>query len=217
MTFGRRPAASRGIQQNRMPAWLVSLIGIALVFGLYYLWIGLRDFMATGGLGILEATEQAAEVSTATAERIQIQQAPITPLPSFTPVPECQDFVVVSEIRANLRGSPSMNGPLVGSVLPGDTVCVLERDSNPDWYVLDLSPEVRRIERAYISADLVEAVNPTPTPSNTFTPLPTVTPVPTDTATITPSPAPTDTPDPEATNTPTPTPLPSPTTAIQNI
>jgi hypothetical protein len=218
MTFGKRPSQSRrsNYSGGGIPAWLVFLVGVALVFALYYLWVGLRDFVATGGLGIQEATEQAIDISTATAERIQSELVVITPLPTLTPLPECQDFVVISEMRANLRSAPNTSAQVIGSLIPGETLCVIEHDSSGDWYLVDLNPATRRVEPAYIAASIVEAVNPTPTPTNTFTPAPTVTPVPTETPTITPSPAPTNTPDPDATDTPTPTPLPTPTTPVQH-
>ncbi len=27
------------------PAWIVFLAGVALIFGLYYVWLGVRDFL----------------------------------------------------------------------------------------------------------------------------------------------------------------------------
>ena len=33
-----------------LPPWLVFIVAIALVFGTYYVWTGLRDFIRSGGL-----------------------------------------------------------------------------------------------------------------------------------------------------------------------
>ncbi|MCY3781193.1 MAG: hypothetical protein OXG78_12845, partial [Chloroflexi bacterium] len=51
------------------PSWFVILVGIAVVFGFYYLWTGLRNFMASGVSGA-DAPRQAIEARTATAVRI---------------------------------------------------------------------------------------------------------------------------------------------------
>ena len=72
------------------PAWFVILLGIAIVFGLYYLWLGIQNFLVTG-LTVVESTQQAVVGSTSTAIRIrEIAANAPTPLPSFTPVTACQ-------------------------------------------------------------------------------------------------------------------------------
>jgi hypothetical protein len=190
-------------------------MGVALVFGVYYLWIGLRDFISSGGLGIVEATEQAIEETTATAVQAESNFVAITPLPTFTPLPECQDFVVVVP-NAIIRASSSTTSPILDSISEGETVCVIDRAANADWYVIDQNPLTRRIETGYMFHNIIEALNPTPTPSKTFTPPPTITSMPSPTRTITPTPEPTDTPDPNATHTPTPTYTPSPTLPVQS-
>ena len=198
------------------PGWLVFVFAVALVFGSYYVWLGVRNFVQTGGLGRVEATEQAVALVTATAERIQAQRDAITPLPSLTPIPECQDFVIVSSIRANLRQLPNTESGVIDTLAPGEVICVIELEVSGEWYLIDSNPRTRRIDVAYIHESIVEALNPTLTPSLTFTPLPTVTDIPTHTPTITPSPAPTDTLDPNATPTTTPTPSSTPTAPAQN-
>lgn len=197
------------------PTWLVFILGVAFVMGLYYVWIGVSNFISTAGRGIMETTATAQVISTATSVQItlQAQSIEVTGLPSATPIPECQDFIVTVN-RANVRASPGINASFVQTIDEGETVCVLLREG--DWYLLDLNPATRRIETGYVREDLIEAINPTPTPSNTFTPAPTVTPVPTDTPTITPSPRPTNTPDPDASDTPTPTPTATPTSPFAN-
>ncbi len=173
--------------------------------------------MESGGLGVLESTQQAQEEVTATAEQIQLQQAAITPLPSITPLPECQDFIVIAEPSAIVRAGPTTASEPMDTWVTGELVCIIEREGNTDWFQVDLNPHTRHIEIAYIREDLIEAVNPTPTPSNTPTPAPTVTPIPTNTPTLTFTPAPTRTPDPDATHIPSPTPTPSATPAIRSL
>jgi hypothetical protein len=207
MSLGTRP--KRG--NSGPPAWLVFLLGAALVFGAYYVWLGVRDFLRTGGLGVVEATNQAIIISSATAERVQsTQPSDFTPLPTFTPIPPCQEFVV-SVPNAIVRERPSTGAPIVDSLFEGTTVCVLEKPLDSEWYAIDTNPITRHPELAYMHEDIIQAVNPTLTPTETFTPPPTVTSAPTDIPTPTPLPRPTATRDPRVTDTPTPTLTPSAT------
>lgn len=221
---GKRPGGSGGL-----PAWLVFLIAVALVFGAYYLWTGVRDFFRSGGLGIREATEQAQIIATSTQQRLATREAvesQFTPRPSATPIPECQDFVVIVDV-AIVRSRPTVNSDVLDQIPVGETICVIgvvpgSVQGDADWYLIDLNSRTRRLDEAYLREDLIEALNPTPTPSNTFTPAPTVTPLPslTPSETLfvepsnTPSPSPTvrpsNTPDPR-TPSPTPTRTPTPT------
>jgi hypothetical protein len=194
------------------PAWLIFIIAVAMVFGVYYLWTGFQNYLRTGGLGVVEATERANLIASSTAD--QIASIPsITPRPSFTPIPECQNFIV-SVPSAIVREVPASNGPILTSLSQGTSVCVLGRDEGSEWYTIDNNPETRRLELAYMHETVIEAVNPTPTITLTPTPLPTVTPAPSLTPSITPSPAPTATIDPDATDTPSPTPTPTETPTL---
>ena len=177
-------------QRTGPPTWFVILLGIAIVFGLYYLLLGLRNFMASGAT-VVESTRQAIVESTATAIRIvELEHLAPTPLPSFTPVPTCQDFVVIVP-SAIIRSAPTTRSEIVGSAAEGEIVCVIAKEADSEWYVLDKNTLTRRLEPVYMHEDIIRAVNPTPTPTRTFTPSPT----------------------PRATQTPRPsaTPLPSPT------
>lgn len=171
------------------PAWLVFLVAVALVFGGYYLIRGAQDFLRTGGLGVQEATARAQIIASATADRearIPTQSGAIELIPTGTPPPACIDFrVVVSSAR--VRASP--DGAVLTGFPQGTLVCVISRaESNSAWYLIDQNPRTRRIDEAYISENVIEAVNPTPTPSRTPTPLPTVTSMPVSaTPTITPT------------------------------
>lgn len=196
------------------PAWLVFVVAVAVVFGAYYLWVGVQNYLRTGGLGVVEATRQAELVVTATAARVRAVPTR-TPVPTGTPIPPCQAFVV-SVPSAIVRDQPTTRGAIVTSLTAGQTVCVLERSGSGEWYVIDQNPRTRRVELAYMHESVIRAVNPTPTPSRTPTPLPTVTPLPTLTPTLSPTPRPTDTPDPNATATPTPSATPTPTDAVQS-
>jgi hypothetical protein len=191
------------------PAWLVFLIAVAVVFGVYYLWRGFQSYVQSGGLGVIESTSQAVEVGTATAQ--QIIQARPTARPTFTPIPDCVPFVV-SVPSAIVREAPATNAPMVTAWDQGTAVCVVGRaPENAEWYIVDGNPATRRIDFAYMHETIIEAVNPTLTPSRTFTPPPTVTPLPTEPATRSPTPAPTATIDPDSTDTPTATRTQTPT------
>lgn len=177
-------------QRAGPPSWFVILLGIAIVFGVYYLWTGLRNFMATG-VTVVESTRQAIEEHTATAERIVALEilAP-TSLPTFTPILSCEDFVVTVR-TAIIRSLPSTNSRIVAAVDEGETVCVISKQTGSEWYVVDSNPLTRRLEAVYMHEDIIRALNPTPTPTPTFTPSPTPSPSPTFTRSPTPLPFPT--------------------------
>lgn len=200
--------------KNRFPGIFVFLLGVALIFGAYYIWQGAANFLRTGGLGVVEATQQAEIVDTATAVRItrMATQAAAVIRPSATPV-ECADFRVIVP-NAIVREQPAPNAPIVTGLMQNTIVCVLGHEPGTEWYAIDQNRDTRRPELAYMHESVIEAVNPTltpsitPTPSNTFTPLPTVT--------NTPLPLPTETPEPQPTatrdrRTPLPSSTPSPT------
>ena len=170
------------------PSWFVILLGIAIVFGLYYLWAGLRNFMSTG-VTVVESTQQAIERHTATAVRIQeiAVNAP-TPLPTFTPIPPCQDFAV-SVREAIVREAPDTGSRIRGALKEGATVCVIAALPNTEWYLIDDNPLTRRIDKVYMHRDIIFALHPTPTPTIT----PTATATATATLTFTPRARPTDT------------------------
>jgi hypothetical protein len=171
------------------PSWFVILLGIAIVFGLYYLWAGVRNFMSTG-VTVVESTQQAIERHTATAVRIQeiAVNAP-TSLPSFTPIPPCQDFAV-NVREAIVREKPNTASRITGALKEGSVVCVIAALPNTDWYLIDDNPLTRRIDKVYMHRDIVYALHPTFTPTVTPTPTPTAT----ATQTFTPRARPTDAP-----------------------
>ena len=162
------------VSARARPAWFVILLGIAFVFGVYYLWQGLRNFMATG-LSVAESTQQAVVASTATSVRQhEIAANAPTPLPTFTPIPPCQEFIVrVPE--AIVRAEPSTNSAIVKALREGETVCVIDKAPDPDWYIIDENTLTRRLERVYMHQDIIRALHPTATFTNTFTPSPTLT------------------------------------------
>ncbi len=212
-----RPRRLPQRERGGPPTWFVFVVGVALVFGLYYLWLGLQSYLRTGGLGVVEATEQAVIVASATAERILVATAAVTPRPTFTLIPECQDFVVTAE-NAIVREGPSPGAAIRTSFFEGTVVCVLGRASEEsEWYVIDLNEQSRRVDPAYMHESVIRAVNPTLTPTRTLTPTQTLPPTPLPTITPTPSPRPTDTRIPGITDTPTPTVSPSPTLPIQSV
>lgn len=192
---------------------LAFLLAVALVFGIYYVWQGVQNFMRTGGLGVEEATQRAQIVSTATADRvIQMATSPATLRPTATEVPPCTDFRV-SVPAGIVREEPSTNGAIATQFRQGEIVCVLSHEG--EWYAIDLNPSTRRLDLAYMHESIIEAVNPTltpsitPTPSDTVTPAPTVTLTPTIRPSRTPSPLPSATRDPRLTNTPLPSATPT--------
>lgn len=199
------------------PPWLVFLVGVALVFGIYYVWVGLRNFFQTSGLGVIEATERAVIISTATAERVQqVETLRPSPRPTTTPVPACQDFEVTAP-SAIVREQPSTHAAIVTSFRQGTIVCVVDHLPDSEWYVIDANPATRRFDQAYMHESIIRAMNPTLTPSKTFTPLPSVTALPSLTPSSTSWPTPSATRDPRITDTPTPTLTPTATQPLENV
>lgn len=202
-------------RQSGPPAWLIFLVAVALVFGGYYLWLGVQNFLRTGGQGVIEATEQANIFATATAIVLPATFAP-APRLSPTPTPSCTDFAVIVP-NARVREEPRETAPIIASFFENEIVCVLGKPApESEWYTVDYKPETRRLDIAYMHESVIEAVNPTPTPTNTSTPLPTVTPTESPTRTDTPIPVPTETRDPRNTSTPLPTLTPTPTVPRQS-
>ena len=172
-------------QRTGPPSWFVILLGIAIVFGVYYMWLGIRGFMSSG-MTTVESTRQAIEQVTATAERVlQLETYAPSPLPTRTPVPPCQDFAV-SVPSAIVRSQPTTRSGIVETLPQDETVCVITRHLESEWFVVDNNPLTRRLEPVYMHQNIIRPLNPTPTPSKTFTPAPTITPKPT----LTPSAAP---------------------------
>ena len=204
-------------QQSGPPSWFIILLGIAIVFGVYYLWMGLRNFMSTG-VSVSESTRQASDQYTATAIRIrEIEFNAPTLLPSITPVPPCQDFVVRVPI-AIVRAGPSLSSRVVAGLREGETVCVITMLPDTDWYLIDENERTRRIENVYMHRDIIRALNPTATPTITLTPTNTTTP--TATATPTDTRAPTTAPTlarSSANRPPAATPTPSTTATMPSI
>jgi hypothetical protein len=198
------------------PSWVIFLMGAALVFGLYYVGIGIRDYFQSGGMGVVESTQRADLVSSATAVQVQVIAQSATPVPTMTPLPSCTEFVVIVP-NAIVREQPNTTATIVTQWALGTSVCVIGRVSeNSEWYLVDSNTRTRRVDEAYMREDVIEAANPTLTPSVTFTPLPTITATHTPTVTATQPPIPSRTPDEDATATPTPTPTPTPTQPFES-
>ena len=197
-------------QRAGPPSWFVILLGTAVVFGIYYMWLGIRDFMSSG-MTAVESTRQAIEGGTATAERVlELETYAPSPLPTQTPAPPCQDFAV-DVASAIVRSQPTTRSGIIETLSQGETVCVIARHPGSEWLVVDKNPLTRRLEPVYMHQNIIRPLNPTPTPSKTLTPAPTITPQPSftpsgipsrpprDAAEITVSPAPTATIAPSAT------------------
>jgi hypothetical protein len=178
------------------PAWIVFLAGVALVFGLYYVWIGVRDFLANGPAP-LNATQQAQQQLTAVFEQAANQSALPTARPTLTPMPTCQRYTVRVE-EVNVRAGPDVSADFIEKRLQGTEICVMGLEGDTTWFLIDMDPESRGIDAGYIRSDLLEAANPSPTPSLTVPPAPTITLTPSHTPTATPT----------ITNTPSRTPRP---------
>jgi hypothetical protein len=185
------------------PAWIVFLAGVALIFGLYYVWIGVRDFLANG-INPAASVQQTDQDLTAVFEEAVNQSERPTARPTLTPLPTCQKFSVRTP-TVNVRAAPDISAAFIEMREQGTEICVLGLEAGTDSYLIDMDTSTRRIEAGYIRSDLLTSANPSPTPFPTSTPAPTITLTPSHTPTITATPSDT------ATRTPRPsqTPLPS--------
>jgi hypothetical protein len=148
-------------------------------FGIYYLIRGAQTFVRTGGVGAEEATRLAETAARQITFDTPTSSGSMSILPTWTPQIECADFRV-SVPNAIVREQPNSSGTIITGYEQGTIVCVVRREPpDGEWYLIDLDPETRRLNEAYMNEEVVEPVNPTPTPSRTFTPLPTVTLAPT--------------------------------------
>ncbi|MCA9909938.1 MAG: hypothetical protein KC519_14875, partial [Anaerolineae bacterium] len=171
----RRSSPRRG---GGPPAWVVVVVIIALVMGGFYLWDGLQRFLRSGGLGVAESTQRAEIVETATAERASSRVIITrTPMPTGTPLPQCQDFrvEVVDAPNALVRELPNLTAAVIDAFPTGALVCVLWREPDGEFYAIDADIETRRHEIAYMHESVLVPLNPTPTPSMTPTGPPTIT------------------------------------------
>lgn len=160
------------MRQSGPPSWFVILLGIAIVFGVYYLWLGIRTFIETG-VTVVESTQQAVVGSTSTALRIrELEYNAPTLLPSFTPVPACQDFEVIVR-EAIVRAQPDTNSRIEAAHPQGTIVCVIAAVPDAEWYLIDENRLTRRLEKVYMHQDIIRALYPTATPTLTNTPAPT--------------------------------------------
>ncbi len=199
--------SSRRFGWSGPPAWLVIFVAALLVFGAYFVWNGVRSYLSGSFTAIGQATRQVE--ATATAGVLPTSDSRFTPPPTRTPIPECQDFVVIVP-EAIVRQCPSRNCPVMETRRQAESICVLQRDpANDEWFAVDLDDSPFFVTIGYMHESLLRAVNPTPTPTRTGTPIPTVTDFPSNTPLPTPLPSrPSDSPVPP---TLTPTPTASPT------
>lgn len=193
------------MRRSGPPAWFVTLIAIALVFGAYYLYVGFLGFMERGGMTPEQATQNALQRATQERQILIERRTPtVTPRPSSTPMPPCQPYLVRPD-NVNVRRQASELAAVV-NILPRNTlVCVLALEG--EWYRIDADPVTRRYEEGFIRSDLLVPQSPSPTNTGTFVPPPTITLTPSHTPTRTPTPTATST----ATRRPTRTPVPTPT------
>ena len=170
------------------PVWLVAAIGIILVIGVYFVWSGLTSFMSAHGNINAQVTVLAAN-ATQTEIQLAIDLATPIPIPTKTPMRPCQDFKVSAPI-AIVRDCARANCPTREAKLSqGALVCVYgTAPESTSWYQVNMRPTGIFPDIAYMSRDVLYALNPTPYPSRTYTPLPSVTPLPAPRLTATPPP-----------------------------
>ena len=194
--------------QSGAPNWFIFLLGIALIFSIYYLWNSLRDYLRTGGLSVAQATQMALVERTATQERrILLETELPTARPTSTERPPCREFEVVVN-SGIMRQAASTASNYLQTLERGAQVCVLASEEAGDgyiWYLIDRDPITRRIEIGYMREDLIRSLNPTPTASNTPLPFPSVTAMPSQTPDNAPDRLTINTPRPARTLTNTPT------------
>ena len=168
----------RSRQGGSPPNWFVFLLGVALIFGGYYLWINFEDYVRSGGLSVRQATTVSEQQANATEiRRVTVIAELPTRRPTATAKPPCQDFRV-SANTAIMRQAASVNSKNLDVLPSGTVVCVLEGIDGDDsftWYLIDREPNTQLIEAGYMREDVIRPLNPTPTPSDTPLAAPSVT------------------------------------------
>ena len=176
-------------RQGPHPA-VVTLIAAALVFGGYFLYLGVVEWIEQDFQADQRATETAVVVQT--VEQIARATSAFMPFPTATRVPDCEIYYVTAS-SAFVRECPSLTCPSKERFGNGANVCVIGRaDDNEyfdgaEWYKIDLNESASFLDEGYMHESVLTPRYPTPRPTATFTPLPTITPLPTVTASPTPS------------------------------
>lgn len=169
--YPRRPSGNQPSPNGGPPFLLLLLVALVLVLGVFFLLQGLRGFSPGVNPENVSATQQAqaelTEIASQNADRFATQTA----RPTATPIPPCQEFTIRTTM-ANVRGEPDIDAEVLDRLPEGTTICVIQPAASPsEWHLIDLNPNTRRIEMAYMHISVLRAVNPTPRPTATVTPI----------------------------------------------
>lgn len=168
------------------PIWLITIVGMMLVFGGYYTWRGLIAFFESGGniaAPVIDETATVAYEKTATAVAT-IMAVPFDfLLPTKTSSRICQDYHVSVSV-ARVRECPDQACATLDRPVQNTEICVYKvvKDA-PDWFEIDLAPAASQPQLAYMHNSVLKAGKPARAVTRTFTPVPftltpSVTPVP---------------------------------------
>ena len=72
--------------------------------------------------------------------------------------------------EAIVRSEPTTISRIVEALKQGETVCVITKLPDSEWYLIDRNALTRRIDRVYMHQEIIRAVHPTATPTATLTP-----------------------------------------------
>ena len=169
--YPRRQAGNQPFRNGGPPFLLLLLVAFVLVFGVFFVLQGLRSFSPGVNPESISATQQAqaelTEIASENADRFATQTA----RPTATPIPPCQEFTIRTTM-ANVRVEPDIDAAVLDRLPEGTTICVIQTASPPsEWHLIDLNPNTRRIETAYMHISVLRAVYPTPRPTATVTPI----------------------------------------------
>ena len=165
--------------ESGTPVWLIVAIGVILVIGVYFVWSGLSRFFTANGNINAQVTAQAAN-ATQTEAQMAIDLATPIPIPTKTPMRPCQDFRVYPPVAIVHDCAKLSCATRQAMLTQGTLVCVWgTAPESTSWYQINMRPTGMFPDIAYMSRDVLYALNPTPYPTRTFTPLPSVTPMPT--------------------------------------
>ena len=127
------------MRRGSQPAWLITLVGVALVLPGWYLWQGVQNYLRSGDPGVREVTGQARLFAGPTVIRQWTRRVEFAPPPTRTPMPECQPFVVVVP-EAIVRAAPAADARIVRGLFERD-------DLNDDSNSVDPDPDTAPFER----------------------------------------------------------------------
>lgn len=165
------------------PAWLVALLALLFVAGLYYLWRGMIGFFENTARLSSTTVAQSNQTSTITPPAFLTNEPLNLLLSTPTPDRSCLQFRV-SVVRARVRECPDNSCRTLEQPPQNALICVYgpaapalsnQYPKATEWYEVNIAPEDPLPRLGFMHNSVIEAISPTKRPTRTAIPPPTVT------------------------------------------